>query len=113
VALENLTIKGFKSVRDVSLRLTPLNILIGSNGAGKSNLISVFRFLNQVIEEHLQLFVQTSGGAALCQVVVSTQPVELLNECSADDIVVVDKNGSESTFHRPDTEKSDSGGYQP
>ncbi len=63
MALENLSIKGFKSIRDVSLRLTPLNVLIGSNGAGKSNLISVFRFLNQVIEEHLQLFVQTAGGA--------------------------------------------------
>ncbi len=63
MALESLEIKGFKSIREASLRLTPLNILIGANGAGKSNLITVFRFLNQVIEEHLQLFVQTSGGA--------------------------------------------------
>ena len=63
MALEKLEVKGFKSIRDASLSLTPLNVLIGSNGAGKSNLISVFRFLNQVIEEHLQLYVQTSGGA--------------------------------------------------
>jgi predicted ATPase len=45
------------------------------------------------------------SASARCQVVVSTQSVELLKACSADDIVVVDKNGSESTFHRPDTEK--------
>ncbi|MEZ5584809.1 MAG: hypothetical protein R3F37_20395 [Candidatus Competibacteraceae bacterium] len=37
-------------------------MLIGANGAGKSNFISLFRLLNEMYEERLQLFVQTQGG---------------------------------------------------
>ncbi len=40
-----------------------INVLIGSNGAGKSNFISFFRMLNELIEGRLQLFVGRSGGA--------------------------------------------------
>jgi predicted ATPase len=39
-----------------------------------------------------------------CQVIISTQSVELLNEFSPQDVVVVDKQGLESTFYRLDTE---------
>jgi len=34
-----LILKGFKSIRDLDLPLLPFNILIGANGAGKSNLL--------------------------------------------------------------------------
>ncbi|MYI84411.1 MAG: AAA family ATPase, partial [Rhodothermaceae bacterium] len=61
--LKNIKIKGFKSIKDLDLNLGSVNILIGSNGAGKSNFISFFRMLNEVIEGHLQLFVGRSGGA--------------------------------------------------
>ncbi|MCV3465252.1 AAA family ATPase, partial [Campylobacter lari] len=41
--LNNITIKGYKSIKDLSeFELKNLNILIGANGAGKSNFISVF-----------------------------------------------------------------------
>src|SRR5207253_8526686 len=40
-----------------------LNVLIGANGAGKSNLISFFRLLHELAVERLQLFVAKSGGA--------------------------------------------------
>jgi predicted ATPase len=43
------------------------------------------------------------SASARCQVIVSTQSIELLNEYSAEDIIVVDRKGSESTFVRPDT----------
>ena len=61
--LTNLTIKGFKSIKELRLGLGPINVLIGPNGAGKSNFISFFRMLNELIEGHLQLFVGRSGGA--------------------------------------------------
>ncbi len=61
--LNRIRLKGFKSIRDLDLELESINILIGSNGAGKSNLISFFRMLNELIEGHLQLFVGRSGGA--------------------------------------------------
>lgn len=61
--LDRIQIAGFKSIRDQSLNLGSLNVLIGANGAGKSNFIEVFRLLNEIINQNLQLFVGRSGGA--------------------------------------------------
>jgi len=37
--LSNLTVRGFKSIRElVDFELTSLNVFIGANGSGKSNL---------------------------------------------------------------------------
>ncbi len=38
-----------------------LNVLIGANGAGKSNFIGVFKFLNRLYEQQLQLYVAQNG----------------------------------------------------
>ena len=62
-ALDRVEIKGFKSIQDVDLELGLLNVLIGANGAGKTNLILAFRLLNQIVESNLQLSVATWGGA--------------------------------------------------
>src|SRR5436190_4539334 len=62
-SLDVIEVKGFKSIREMKLELRPLNILIGANGAGKTNFISVFKLLNQVVEGNLQVFVARSGGA--------------------------------------------------
>lgn len=61
-ALERIKIEGFKSIRELDLALRPLNILIGANGAGKSNFVGVFRFLRELVNENLQLYVATAGG---------------------------------------------------
>ena len=62
--LDNITIKGYKSIKLLEkFNLAPLNILIGANGAGKSNFIGLFDLLHQVIEGNLQLTVAKSGGA--------------------------------------------------
>ena len=44
-ALENIAIKGFKSIRDIEVELRDINVLIGANGSGKSNFIEVLSFL--------------------------------------------------------------------
>ncbi len=61
--LTHIKLKGFKSIKELDLRLGSINVLIGPNGAGKSNFIGFFRMLNELIEGHLQLFVGRSGGA--------------------------------------------------
>jgi predicted ATPase len=61
--LERIGIKGFKSIREMELELRPLNVLIGANGAGKSNFIAVFKLLNQMMQGNLQVFVAQAGGA--------------------------------------------------
>jgi predicted ATPase len=55
-------IRGFKSIRGMELDLGPLNILIGANGSGKSNLISYFKLLNFMNTGTLQEFVGREGG---------------------------------------------------
>ncbi|MBN1583574.1 MAG: AAA family ATPase [Anaerolineae bacterium] len=62
-ALDRIQIKGYKSIRDLDLALRPLNVLIGANGAGKSNLISVFELLGQIVNRNLSRFVGRTGGA--------------------------------------------------
>ena len=65
--LKEITIKGFKSIKNLDhFPLTNVNVLIGSNGAGKSNFVGFFRLLRQLIEQRLQLFVGTQGGADAC-----------------------------------------------
>jgi len=63
MALKHIEIDGFKSIRELKLDLRPLNILIGSNGSGKSNFISLFKLLNQAVEQRFQLSVRQAGGA--------------------------------------------------
>jgi len=61
--LQRLTLNGFKSIKAMELELRPLNILIGANGAGKSNLISFFKMLNEMMAGRFQQYIGTSGRA--------------------------------------------------
>lgn len=61
--IKRLMIKGYKSIRDADLELRNLNVLIGGNGAGKSNLLSFFHMLNKIKENELKNYVQEQGGA--------------------------------------------------
>lgn len=61
--ISSLTVNGYKSIRELqNFYFSNLNILIGANGAGKSNFISLFRMLNAMYEQQLQLYVQKQGG---------------------------------------------------
>jgi predicted ATPase len=62
-ALDFITVKGFKSIASLRLDLRPINVLIGANGSGKSNFISIFSFLNEIREGRLQDYVRRAGGA--------------------------------------------------
>ncbi|MCP4129573.1 MAG: AAA family ATPase [bacterium] len=49
--MDGISIRGYKSIRSLErLPLESLNILIGANGAGKSNFISIFSLLQKIIE---------------------------------------------------------------
>ncbi|WP_400194246.1 AAA family ATPase [Hymenobacter sp. B81] len=61
--LDRITVRGFRSLADVELRIRPLNVLIGQNGAGKSNFVELFTFVREVIEERLQRYTELRGGA--------------------------------------------------
>jgi predicted ATPase len=61
--LSQLTVEGYKSIASQTLALGTLNVLIGGNGVGKSNLISVFKLLREMYDGNLQLAVGRAGGA--------------------------------------------------
>jgi predicted ATPase len=62
--LDYITVSGLKSIRSLEkLPLRPTNILIGSNGSGKSNFIGAFVFLHASREGRLRDYVTQAGGA--------------------------------------------------
>jgi predicted ATPase len=63
--ISKISIQGFKSFRQLNdFELNDgLNVLIGANGAGKSNFISFFKFLNAIVNGRMKLETKKMGGA--------------------------------------------------
>jgi predicted ATPase len=59
--LSRIVIKGFKSIKECDLDLNNINVFIGSNGAGKSNFISVFALLQSILAQDLQYYAAKKG----------------------------------------------------
>lgn len=60
--LSKFELEGFKSINKCELELGALNVLVGCNGAGKSNFISFFTMIQQLLEKNLQRYVSRQGG---------------------------------------------------
>lgn len=58
-----ITIEGYKSIKAQKVELSPINILIGGNGIGKTNFISAFELMRDIYEQQLQNHVLRKGGA--------------------------------------------------
>lgn len=62
--LEFVTINGFKSIRSMeALRLNSVNVIIGANGAGKSNFIEAFSLIGEIRHGRLSAYVSRADGA--------------------------------------------------
>ena len=65
--IKKLTIRGYKSIRELNdFELKPLNVLIGANGAGKSNFLGFFDLLRHVAKKRLNFFLNWNGGSNSC-----------------------------------------------
>lgn len=62
--LSEITIEGFTSIRSATVELGSLNVLVGANGAGKSNFVRALELLGRIADGDLGLFVGLSGGAS-------------------------------------------------
>lgn len=61
--LDKVTLRGYKSIKALEkFKLHDLNLMIGANGAGKSNFISMFRLLAALADGNLQSYIQHRGG---------------------------------------------------
>lgn len=64
--LKEVVIKGYKSIafnQPVTLSLGAINILLGANGAGKSNIISFFKMLSYMMSKSFARYVEIAGTA--------------------------------------------------
>ena len=63
-AISKIGISGYKSIRELNgFELKDLNVIIGANGAGKSNLIQAFRMIKSMTQKNFQKFILENGGA--------------------------------------------------
>lgn len=60
--IERIIIENYKSIREMDIRLGPINVLIGGNGAGKSNFISFFKLVKEVYEGNIRSFSLKKGA---------------------------------------------------
>jgi predicted ATPase len=73
--LDHIYLTGYKSIREMDLELRSLNVLIGANGAGKTNFISLFTLLRNIMDRNLAVYVaQHGGGDALLHFGRQTTP---------------------------------------
>lgn len=65
--LTKIEAAGYKSfgteANRLSIQLRPLNVIIGANGSGKSNFMSLFAFLRSVLQGDFDAYVARHGGA--------------------------------------------------
>ena len=62
--IDYIQVTGFKSLNSFELHLHPgLNILVGPNGSGKTNIITFFQFLDRLLNENVSDAISNSGGA--------------------------------------------------
>lgn len=59
--LKSIQIRGYRSIKDMTLEFSALNVLIGANGVGKSNLISFFKMMNELMAGRLQQYIAATG----------------------------------------------------
>lgn len=60
--IEQLDVKGFRSLKGVNWQPGDLNVVIGQNGAGKSNLLRVFELISASAGNQLSKYIQAAGG---------------------------------------------------
>ena len=62
--INRITVKGFKSIKELlDFDLRTLNVIVGANGAGKSNFIQIFHMVHAMSLKGFQDFILTAGGA--------------------------------------------------
>jgi predicted ATPase len=60
--LKSLRVRHFKSLGDVAVELSPVTLLVGPNGTGKSNIVDALRFLRDALVHGLDYAITDRGG---------------------------------------------------
>jgi predicted ATPase len=96
--IRRITIRGYKSLQDVDLRLDPLTIVIGPNAAGKSNLLDAIGLLSRTVSGDLPSAFTGHRGEPLRSFTFDERGIEgLMERRTASFHIEVDIELSEST----------------
>ena len=60
--ITRIAVATFKSFSELDIPLSSFNVVIGSNASGKSNFISVFKFLRDIARNGLANAIAMQGG---------------------------------------------------
>lgn len=77
--IERITIKNFKTFRDVEIRNLPsMCVFLGANGSGKSTLFDVFGFLSDALRNNVRTALSVRGGfKEVISRGVENEPIEI------------------------------------
>ncbi len=90
IELIDIGIKGYKSIRELNnFKPGAINIFIGQNGAGKSNFISFFKFLANMLSGTGNLGVHTAINGGASKILFDS----ILNAPLESDLVIRSKTG--------------------
>lgn len=62
MGIKKIKIENFKSFEKVEVDLNNFNVVIGANASGKSNFISIFKFLRDIVNHRLNDAISMQGG---------------------------------------------------
>ena len=62
MALHELWVEGYRSIRSLRVHLTPVTVVVGPNGSGKTNLYGALRLLSVAAEGTLARSLANEGG---------------------------------------------------
>lgn len=84
--IESIKIVNFKSIREAEITLRPINVLIGSNGAGKSNFVNFFGFVRAIADGDLADYTGRRGGADKILYLSRQVSLELTGDLNFDNV---------------------------
>ncbi len=64
--LSSFSLRGYRSLQDFSLRLSPITVIQGTNGTGKSNIYGALQLCSKIAEGDLPRAIAAEGGTASC-----------------------------------------------
>ena len=65
--IQHVHVENFKSLSELDIELSRFNVVIGSNAAGKSNFISIFKFLRDIAKNGIVNAIAMQGGSEYLQ----------------------------------------------
>ncbi len=58
----HIYIKNFRSIKESEIKLDHINVLIGSNGSGKSNFLNFFKMVRAILDQDMINYFKKRGG---------------------------------------------------